>query len=60
MTKLQQLQNLTLDEMAEFLLEHTCCSCCTRRDYESCYDVSDCKTHIKEWLESEVESDGAC
>ena len=55
MTKLQQLQSFTLDEMAEFLNEHTGCSTCSRRGLETCLDVGDCKTHIKEWLESEVE-----
>lgn len=53
-TKFDQIKNFTLDEMAEFLHEHTGCACCARQNYDMCLDVGDCKTHIKEWLESEV------
>ena len=55
MTRFEKFKNMDLDEMAEFLLEHTCCECCSRDSDENCFDVVDCKTHVKEWLESEVE-----
>lgn len=53
-THFQQIKNFTLDEMAEFLAEHTTCGCCSRSGFETCEGVSDCKTHIREWLVSEV------
>lgn len=53
-THFQQIKSFTLDEMAEFLAEHTTCGCCSRSGFELCEGVSDCKTHIKEWLMSEV------
>lgn len=54
MTNFDQIKSFTLEEMAEFLAEHTTCLCCSRSGFEMCEGVSDCKTHIKEWLMSEV------
>lgn len=55
MTNFDKLKNMNFDQMLEFLSDIGNCETCSRRGYESCTDVSDCKTHIKEWLESEAE-----
>ena len=55
MTNFEKLKAMSFYQMLEFLNEMSNCQTCSRRGYESCVDVSDCKTHIKEWLESEAE-----
>ena len=56
MTNFDKLKSMSFYEMLEFLGNVGNCETCSRRGYESCVDVSDCKTHIKEWLESEAEA----
>lgn len=56
-TRLEQLKNLTVDEMADFLIDHCDgCQVCTRKHYDSCHDLDGgCIRYVKEWLESEGE-----
>lgn len=58
MNKFEQIKSFTFDQMVEFLEEKSACSTCSHSPYEMCLDVTDCKTHIKEWLESEGAIDG--
>ena len=51
----ENIKSFTLEEMLEFLNNNCGCGCCSRRGVKSCDNVRDCKTYIKEWLESEVE-----
>ena len=55
MTNFEKLKTMSFYEMLEFLGNVGNCETCSRHGYESCNDVSDCKTHIKEWLEAEAE-----
>lgn len=57
MTNYERIKNMSIDEMAEFLADNddNCCFC-TRR-YEDVCLTPDCKYHIKQWLESEVETE---
>ena len=54
-TEFDRIKKMSVDEMAEFLAENddNCCFC-TRRDEGVCL-TPDCKFHIKQWLETEVE-----
>lgn len=56
-TRLEQLKNYTVDEMADFLIDHCDgCQVCTRKHYDSCHDLDGgCIRYVKEWLESEGE-----
>lgn len=58
MTRFELIKSLTLDQMAEFLENRSVCDTCSHSPYEMCLDVSDCTTHIKEWLESEDDVNG--
>lgn len=55
MNKFEQLRSFSVDEMADFLLDHGVgCMTCSRKHYDSCHDLdSGCIACIKEWLESE-------
>ena len=59
-TRLEQLKNYTVDEMADFLIDHCDgCQVCSRKHYDSCHDLDGgCIRYVKEWLESEGEIDG--
>ena len=55
MTNFDKLKNMSFYQMLEFLSDIGNCEICSRRECDNCLDVSDCKTHIGEWLESEAE-----
>lgn len=55
MTNLEKIKSFNLDEMTAFLDKHAGCGVCSKcGDGLECGD-QDCKTYIKEFLESESE-----
>lgn len=54
MNNYEKIKNMTVDEMAEFLLQE-CINICVYNN-EECLDYgADCKDGIKQWLEQESE-----
>lgn len=55
MTRYEVIKAMTIDEMSEFFNGLLLCELCSRRNSaDNCDDVEDCKTYIKEYLESEA------
>lgn len=56
MTRFEQLKQMNIDELADFIKrEAGSCDFCSRKDEWSCPIDCDCKQHIKEYLEREIE-----
>ena len=56
-TNRQKLNNMNNEELAAFLDDLSCESCCVfgaAENKDKCYACSDCRQGILEWLESEV------
>lgn len=55
MTNYEKLKTMSFFEMLEFLGSIDSCAVCSRRNCDSCDDIdpSDCKPHIKKWMDSE-------
>lgn len=57
MTNYERIKNMSVEEMVDFLESvDVCCDLCTRQYEEVCL-TPDCKYRIKQWLESEVETE---
>ena len=55
MNNFEKIKNMTLDEMAEYLANMECDTCCVYSDKTDCLEGSDCFTGIKQWLQVESE-----
>lgn len=53
-TNYDQIKNMTVDEMAEFLFEYGDCDFCPVSSKCKIRNYENCKKNIKKWLESEV------
>lgn len=53
MTRLEKIQNFTVEEMVDFIkanMSNYSCACCARDEYLCC---GDCTSGIRDWLEKE-------